>query len=588
MYTAAPAFDRFISALEASGRKVKQQGGERARAQCPAHDGNDLNLSVAVGDQGVLLKCHSHDCHPEDIARAVGLQLTDLFDAEGHAVYDYGGGHRVYRTRAPEGKKNIRQEGKPKVTSLYRHPDSAPIEESEFVVVVEGEKCVDSALRLGMPCVTTWPGGSAAVAWVDLDPLAGKRIRLIADNDEPGHRAMARLSQMLGSIATVEGVWTAPGAKESVDDIWLNGGELADLIPLDITPYIADDSEDEREFVVDFLSEHKSRAMRWLWNEVIPNGAAIIFAGMGGVSKSTFALWLAGRITRGLAVGCLQDEPANVLYVSHEDAIDEVVLPRAQVNGVDTSRFARLGVRVRERNGVSMPRFPEDIVRLENAILATDARLIIVDPVVSTMPAGSDPNAMVDVRATIDPLNELAQRLGVSIICIAHTNKSATNARTAVTGSGAWVDATRGTLTFVQDEPDPAVDYVDVTFGHAKSNYAQNGLTWTYRLFGVDHEHDDGSIVSIPKIQFLGRSQRSLNDVMNGGEDRRIGFLSQAIREFIDAQTGAVTARAVLEEFSDQTTVNVRMTLSRLVKSGKIDSPDRGIYQPMRLRPDRM
>ena len=55
--------------------------------------------------------------------------------AEGRIVYR-AADLQLVRTRAPEGKKNIRQEGKPKITEMYRHPDSAPIEQSEFVVVV--------------------------------------------------------------------------------------------------------------------------------------------------------------------------------------------------------------------------------------------------------------------------------------------------------------------------------------------------------------------------------------------------------------------------------------------------------------------
>src|SRR5678816_1740365 len=113
------AYARFLEALDSHGFKYKADGRGRARAQCPGHNGDDLNLAVAIGDQGVLLRCHSYDCPAEDIARALGLELTDLFDADGRAVYDYGNGHQVFRYRTREGKEIVQKNHPGKVTQLY-------------------------------------------------------------------------------------------------------------------------------------------------------------------------------------------------------------------------------------------------------------------------------------------------------------------------------------------------------------------------------------------------------------------------------------------------------------------------------------
>jgi hypothetical protein len=223
---------------------------------------------------------------------------------------------------------------------------------------------------------------------------------------------------------------------------------------------------------------------------------------------------------------------------------------------------------------------------LEEKIKKTGAKVVIIDPIVSTMEKGSDPNDLVAVRLLINPLNEMAQRLGIAVICVAHTNKGATNARTAVTGSAAWVDATRGTLMFAMEPPEPDQEYTDVIIGKAKQNYSRGGTNYAYRLHSVDHLHDSGEVDQVPKIQWLGASQRTVEDIMSmGTEDRRVGFLSGAIKEYIEAAQGATTLQNILAEFKDQPPVNVRMTLSRLVKGGKIHSPQRGLYQPMRLAP---
>jgi hypothetical protein len=59
----------------------RPNGRDRWRCACPVCGGrNRSTLSVGVGDTGaVLLKCWKEGCSPEQIAQAVGLELTDLF-----------------------------------------------------------------------------------------------------------------------------------------------------------------------------------------------------------------------------------------------------------------------------------------------------------------------------------------------------------------------------------------------------------------------------------------------------------------------------------------------------------------------------
>ena len=216
------AFDRFTEALEHGGWKTRSHGRGKLQAQCPAHNGEDLNLTVAVGDQGVLLACRSRGCSASEIAAALNLTPSDLFDNRRDATYSYGSGHEVHRRRTTTAKgKAISQVGAPQgPTSLYRHPMSEPLESpSGYVTIVEGEKCVDIALRMGERCVTTWPMGAPGVERVDLTPLSGQRVRIIADNDPPGHKAAARLVQRLGGLAGVEGVWGGLGEGHDVEHL---------------------------------------------------------------------------------------------------------------------------------------------------------------------------------------------------------------------------------------------------------------------------------------------------------------------------------------------------------------------------------
>lgn len=62
------------------GFKLRENGRDRWRACCPAHGGkNPSALSIGIGvDDQVLLRCW-HGCEVEQVAHALGLELSELF-----------------------------------------------------------------------------------------------------------------------------------------------------------------------------------------------------------------------------------------------------------------------------------------------------------------------------------------------------------------------------------------------------------------------------------------------------------------------------------------------------------------------------
>lgn len=74
-------FDKFLDALEAGGSKVKRRG-DKAKAQCLAHEDKVGSLSVRCGDDGrVLVRCFA-TCSLEAIAASVQWSVKDLFPAK--------------------------------------------------------------------------------------------------------------------------------------------------------------------------------------------------------------------------------------------------------------------------------------------------------------------------------------------------------------------------------------------------------------------------------------------------------------------------------------------------------------------------
>jgi hypothetical protein len=105
---------------------------------------------------------------------------TPWYNAEGQIVWRWKG----FQTPRPLYGLN----------QLAQRPDAV-------VVVVEGEKCAD-ALRLldSATPVVTWCGGSNAVRSANWQPLAGRRVVLWPDADEPGRKAMADVAEALGKL----------------------------------------------------------------------------------------------------------------------------------------------------------------------------------------------------------------------------------------------------------------------------------------------------------------------------------------------------------------------------------------------------
>ena len=121
----------------------------------------------------------------------------------------------VYRHDTPSGKQyrpwdvRARAMRMPEPRPLYNLPAIAA---AEAVVLVEGEKCADALMQLGIAATTAMGGAATAIDKTDWMPLAGKTVAVWPDHDEAGARYAAAVIQKLVSIgATVRRVGVPPG-----------------------------------------------------------------------------------------------------------------------------------------------------------------------------------------------------------------------------------------------------------------------------------------------------------------------------------------------------------------------------------------
>jgi len=197
--------DAFLAKLN----KVKKSG-DKYMSLCPAHDDKSLSLSITSDKEKILVHCFA-GCTPEAIVKSLGIEITDLFlnkkrDKPKIAkTYDYTdeAGKLLFQVCRLE-PKSFRQRHKNGAGEwvwdmkgvrrvLYHLPDIIKADEIYFV---EGEKDCDNLWECGV-VATTSPGG--ANAWNDkyAEPLIGKKIILIPDQDEAGLQYMREVAYSL-------------------------------------------------------------------------------------------------------------------------------------------------------------------------------------------------------------------------------------------------------------------------------------------------------------------------------------------------------------------------------------------------------
>jgi putative DNA primase/helicase len=221
-------------------------------ARCPAHDDRRASLSVAEGDDGrVLLRCHA-GCSTESVARALGLELRDLFadrpapppSAPARrivATYDYvdEAGTLLYEVvrYAPKDFRQRRPDGRGGwvwgLGDVERVPYRLPeviraARDGRVVFIVEGEKDADRLASLGL-VATTCPGGAGK--WLPEwgQYCAGAHVAILPDNDDVGRRHARDVARSVHAHARSVRIVELPGLPPRGDiSDWLDAGHTRD------------------------------------------------------------------------------------------------------------------------------------------------------------------------------------------------------------------------------------------------------------------------------------------------------------------------------------------------------------------------
>ena len=188
---------------EVAARFDAKKIGDRWTAHCPCHEDKNGSLSIRAGDDGrVLIHCFGCNSPVENIVKAKGLTMRDLFPAPAwagkvqrkvSATYDYktrDGAPLIRVVRyVPKSFARYSWDGREwakgntdGIAALYRWPElrAACIARVRRVLLVEGEKDVDNLVKL-LAAVPKDEKDEDRKALVDEDKeLKGNRETLVA------------------------------------------------------------------------------------------------------------------------------------------------------------------------------------------------------------------------------------------------------------------------------------------------------------------------------------------------------------------------------------------------------------------------
>ncbi len=279
--------------------------------------------------------------------------------------------------------------------------------------------------------------------------------------------------------------------------------------------------------------------VEWLLYPFIPYGKVTIIQGDPGEGKTTMMLQIIAKLTKGelIFTGSKENEitalkqeiePVNVIYQTAEDGLGDTIKPRLLAAGADCSKVLV----------IDDSKYPLTITdnRLEEAIIQTKARLVVLDPIQGFLGADVDMHRANEIRPLMKRISILAEKYRCAVILIGHMNKNS-NGKSSYRGLGSidFQAAARSVLIVGRVKNEPEIRVVC----HIKSSLAPEGKSIAFRL-----DKNKG-------FEWIGEYDVSADDLLSGGNR---GQKTSEAKEFLKEilESGAVTQKEIAEEAENQ------------------------------------
>jgi len=276
------------------------------------------------------------------------------------------------------------------------------------------------------------------------------------------------------------------------------------------------------------MSDIRPEPVEWLWEPYIPSGAITLIQGDGSTGKTTATLAIAAALSKGDTLpGGGNLIPADVIIQNGEDSYAQTICTRLAQMGADSDR-----IHVIDEDEKALSLSDE---RIEEAIIRTKAKLVLLDPVQAYL-GRANMNSANGVRPLMKRLGEVAARHGCAVILVGHLHKKASKAQYAGLGSIDIFAAARSVLTVGYAGADENIRAIVQN----KNNLAPTGKSQAFR------------IDPISGFEWLGECGTTVDDIL--GRPRRPESQFAKARRFIETilEHGPVLAVEVMERAEEE------------------------------------
>lgn len=293
-------------------------------------------------------------------------------------------------------------------------------------------------------------------------------------------------------------------------------------------------------------------SVSWLWYPFIPYGKVTIIQGDPGEGKTTLVLQIIARLTKGESIIDEKEKtPINVIYQTAEDGLADTIKPRLLSADADCSKVIVIDDR-------DTPLTMRD-VRLEQAIVETSAKLVVLDPIQGFLGADVDMHRANEIRPIMKHISELAEKYKCAVILIGHMNKCSVG-KSAYRGLGSidFQAAARSVLIVGRIKDEPEIRVVCQT----KSSLAPEAKAVAFRL-----NEETG-------FEWIGELDITADDLLSGTVK---GTKKQAAMDFLEnlLADGQISQKEIIElarqkGISDKTLRNAKDELK--IKSKRVNN----------------
>lgn len=236
-----------------------------------------------------------------------------------------------------------------------------------------------------------------------------------------------------------------------------------------------DDTMRPRSALVSF-SQIKREDIVWFWDPYIPLGRLTMLGGDPGAGKSFITTAIAAALSRGDSLPGEEEGvrgPTVTLMLNAEDDPADTLRPRLENLHADMTKIWLS---------------TEDIIldadgfeTIREMVADTDAKLLIIDPIVAFLGPKVNMNNANEVRHIMKGLARMAKKLNIAIVVVRHNRKApagASSGKAIYAGNGSidFTAATRSELAVTENRN--GLKFMN----HIKTNSSRKGKSIQYSI----------------------------------------------------------------------------------------------------------